>query len=849
MTDSNESNKKETLKISSPSRLQLTKTVESGKVKQNFTHGRSKTVTVEVRKTRTFTAGSGGAMVEIKRGEAGRQNLDEGGRTLTAEERELRMKVLKSAEEASRIASEKREAASAAAAAAAEAAQAEEAALPAEEETYEAPVEAAPQEEKAAPAPRPRNDGIILSPLLANRKLGLGPRGKPATAAPAEPPQPGDERFERASKDAKVEKEAKGGKTLKLARGEERRTGGKVSLNQAMGDYEGRVRSLASMRRQREKVLKKAQGDTGAQEKIVREVVIPEAITVQELANRMAVRAVDVIKTLMKLGMMVTVTQTIDADTAELVVGEFGHKFKRVAESDIENVLKDDEAEDEALLESRPPVVTIMGHVDHGKTSLLDALRSTDVAAKEAGGITQHIGAYQVELDAGKVTFLDTPGHEAFTAMRARGAKVTDIVVLVVAADDGIMEQTKEAINQAKAAGVPIIVAVNKIDKPGADASRVKAELMQYELVPEEFGGDVIVVEVSAKQRLNLDKLIEAILLQAEVLELKANPNRPAKGAVVESRLDQGRGVVATLLVQKGTLKVGDIVVAGASYGRVRTLTDDKGRSIKEAGPGMPIEIQGLSLAPDAGDVFSAVENEKTARDIAEYRERMIREQQTRNLNARTAETMFGTGPNKELALIIKGDVQGSVEAIAGSVTKYASDEVAVKILHTGVGAISESDVTLAKATGALIIGFNVRAQPKAKEMAAREKSDLRYYSVIYDVVDDVKALIGGLLSPIAKENFLGYAEIRQVFNVTKAGKVAGCYVTEGMIKRGAKVRLLRDNVVIHEGTLKTLKRFKDEVKEVKSGFECGMAFENYDDIREGDMIEAFEIEQVARTV
>ncbi len=501
-------------------------------------------------------------------------------------------------------------------------------------------------------------------------------------------------------------------------------------------------------------------------------------------------------------------------------------------------------------MQPRPPVVTIMGHVDHGKTSLLDALRKTDVAAGEAGGITQHIGAYQVDLGGGKVTFLDTPGHEAFTAMRARGAKVTDIVVLVVAADDGIMAQTKEAIAHAKAAGVPIIVAVNKIDKPGADAARVKNELMSHELVPEEFGGDVIVVEVSAKQKLNLDKLVETILLQSEVLELKANPNRAATGAVIESKLDQGRGVMATLLIQKGTLRVGDLVVAGASYGRVRTLINDKGATLKEAGPGTPVEIQGLNQPPEAGDVFSVVESEKVARDIAEYRGQLSRS--VANASApRTMEQLFGEAAAgaKELPVIIRGDVQGSVEAIAASLNKIGGEEAKVKVLHTAVGAVSESDVTLARATGALIIGFNVRASIKAKELAAREKINIRYYSVIYDVVDDVKAAVSGLLSPTRRENFIGYAEIRQVFTVSKAGKVGGCYVTEGVVKRGAGVRLLRDGVVIHQGTLKTLKRFKDEVKEVKSGFECGMAFENYDDIREGDQIEAFEVVEEARSV
>jgi len=830
MTDNNDTMKKDTLKVANPGRLQLTKTVESGKVKQNFTHGRSKTVTVEVRKTRTFAQGAQG-MVEVKQqggfNASGSESAqeDDALRHLTPEEKQARLKALKFAEEQMKLATEQ--------------------------------AKNAPKEEPSrfAKAQEPKEEVFAdASGIVTPRKPIVTPEKDKASQAPNVAVAPSAKTFTKPHHVNEEESESrnnKGGK-LKLKVGEERRSSGKLTVQTALSSMEDqRVRSLASMRRQREKAIKKAQGIHVDAEKVIRTVVIPEAITVQELANRMAERVVDVIKSLMKLGMMVTATQSIDADTAELVVGEFGHKFTRVTEGDVENVLKD-EQEDPANLLPRPPVVTIMGHVDHGKTSLLDALRKTDVAAKEAGGITQHIGAYQVEVTGGqKVTFLDTPGHEAFTAMRARGAKITDIVVLVVAADDGIMEQTKEAIAHAKAAGVPIVVAVNKIDKPGADSNRVKQELMQYELVPEDFGGDVMVVEVSAKTGQGLDKLVETLLLQAEVLELKANPNRTAAGVVVEAKLDQGKGVVTTILIQKGTLRVGEIVVAGPAYGKVRTIVDDKGQSIKDAIPGMPVAILGLSQAPEAGDTFSVVENEKTARDIAEYRERRIREQ-TVAAQARTVENLFGAaaGTNaKELPVIVKGDVQGSVEAIVGSVAKFTTDEVTVKTLHSGVGAITESDITLAKATGAMIIAFNVRAAPKAKEMAAKEKINIRYYSVIYDVVDDVKAALSGMLSPTLKENFLGYAEIREVFNISKAGKVAGCMVTEGVIKRGCKVRLLRDNVVIHEGTLKTLKRFKDEVKEVKSGLECGMAFENYEDIRQGDQIECFEVEAVARTV
>lgn len=858
MTESNDKTKKDTLTVAKPGRLQLTKTIESGKVKQNFTHGRSKSVTVEVRKTRTFAqGGSGGGMVEIKpsSGALGMRGgiFDESMSHLTEGERQARINALKLAEEQMRLENER---------AVERAAEEEKNRVLIEEQKEKEKLE----ELKKQVAQEPKKDvekkefesGVVIpapSGIVTPRK-SLEAKKQPETRSD-EVKSPAGKQNNKLSATVdgfaeEAESKGKAGK-LRLRSSEERRSSGKITVHQALSNIEDqRIRSLASIRRAREKAIKKAMGGGSAEaEKVIRDVVIPETISVSELANRMAERTVDVIKSLMKLGVMATASQSIDADTAELVVGEFGHKFKRVTEGDVENVLKEEE-DDESTLLPRPPIVTIMGHVDHGKTSLLDALRNTDVVAKEAGGITQHIGAYQVQVESGqKVTFLDTPGHEAFTAMRARGAKITDIVVLVVAADDGVMEQTKEAISHAKAAGVPIIVAINKIDKPDADPSRVKQELMQYELIAEEYGGDIMVVEVSAKTGKNLDKLVEALLLQAEILELKANPERAAAGVVVEARLDQGKGVVATVLIQKGTLKVGDIVVAGASYGRVRTIMNDKGLSIKEAIPGMPVVVLGLSVPPEAGDVFSVVESEKIARDIAEYRERLIREKNVA-LSARSVESMFGeaAGTNaKELPVIVKGDVQGSVEAIVASISKYSGDEVVVRVLHSGAGGISESDVTLAKATGAMIIAFNVRAAPKAKEMAARDNVNIRYYSVIYNVVDDVKAALSGMLSPLKRENFLGYAEIREIFNISKVGKVAGCMVTDGIIKRGAKVRLLRDNVVIHEGSLKTLKRFKDEVKEVKNGLECGMAFENYDDIRVGDQIEAFEIEETARTV
>jgi translation initiation factor IF-2 len=623
-----------------------------------------------------------------------------------------------------------------------------------------------------------------------------------------------------------------------------------LTIVEALSGEEGRTRSLASVRRAREKERQKQQAQARADgQKIVRDVVIPENISVQELANRMAERGTDVIKALMKMDVMASMDHVVDADTAELVVAEFGHKVKRVSESDVELGLER-EPDADADLVYRPPVVTVMGHVDHGKTSLLDALRETDVAAGEAGGITQHIGAYQVEMSSGaKITFIDTPGHEAFTAMRARGAKVTDIVVLVVAADDGVMPQTVEAIHHAKAADVPIIIAVNKIDKSGADPTRVRTDLLQQDIVVEEMSGDILSVDVSATARTNLKKLEEVILLQAEILDLKANPNRAAEGVIVESKIDVGRGPVATLLVQRGTLKVGDVFVAGSEWGRVRALGDYRGEVIQEAGPAMPVEVLGLNGAPAAGDDFVVVDNEARAREIAEFRQRRDRDARVMASSRGTVEEMFEKlqeGEVKELPVVIKGDVQGSVEAIQGMLEKLSTDKARVEVLHSAVGGINESDVTLAKAAKALIIGFNVRANPQAREMVRRDGVEIRYYSVIYDVGDDLKRALTGMLDPIFKENFIGYAEIREVFNVSKVGKVAGCMITEGLVRRGAKVRLLRDDVVIHKGALSQLKRFKDDVKEVKEGTECGMAFANYQDIKDGDFIECFEVEEIA---
>lgn len=632
---------------------------------------------------------------------------------------------------------------------------------------------------------------------------------------------------------------------------------GRLTVNQVINEMYDRDRgqSMASMRRAREKA--RAQG--GMKEvakKLQREVTVPETISVQELANRMAERSGDVIKSLMKMGVMATINQMIDADTAELIAAEFGHTVQRVTDADIETDVIGTE-DTSANIIPRPPVVTIMGHVDHGKTSLLDALRATNVVAGEAGGITQHIGAYQITLPSSqKITFLDTPGHAAFSEMRARGANITDIVVLVVAANDGIMPQTIEALNHAKAAKVPIIVAINKIDLPDANPTKIRQDLLQHELVLEEMGGDVLAVEVSAKKKLNLDKLLETILLQAEVLDLKANPDASARGTVVESKMEQGRGSVATILVQNGTLRVGDIFVVGAEWGRIRDIRNDLGQQIKEAVPGMPVEITGLTGTPNAGDGFSVVDDEAQARQVSDYRSRKKRE--SMSVAAASAGKSFEQllaaaqgGGKKELAVVIKADVHGSVEAIASSLNKVAGDntEVAVRVLHTGVGAITESDITLAKASNAMVIGFNVRANAQAREQAENNQINIRYYNIIYNIIDDVKAMLSGMLSPINREEYLGQAEIRAVFNITKVGKVAGCMVTTGSVKRGAKVRLLRDNVVIHEGTLKTLKRVKDEVKEVTQGTECGMAFENYDDIKEGDIIECFDVVQENRVL
>ena len=808
--------KNETLKVSRPDTLSLTKTVEGGMVKQNFTRGRTKTVTVEVRKTRNFARNQGGSMVEV----------DNATRGLSGAEQEARMKALKGLSDKPNSLSQ----------------EAPKVPPRRKVEPQKGVVEAKPAE---AEAPKPAEVEAPKKPAIYVDEMALRnvEAAKKGAAQRASEPQPIKQPDTNKAKEADDKK-----KKIKLKGAEGRRQSGKLTISQALNFGEERTRSLSSIKRARAKAKR---GDDGADtEKRVREVIVPEAITVQELANRMAERAVDLIKALMKLGTMATPQQSIDADTAELLIEEFGHKIKRVTDADVEDVLvhQEDKAED---LVARPPVVTIMGHVDHGKTSLLDAMREANVVAGEAGGITQHIGAYQTQVGDGKITFLDTPGHEAFTAMRARGASVTDVVILVVAADDGVKPQTEEAIAHAKAAGVPIVVAINKIDKQGADPDRVKNELMNFELIAEDFGGDIMMVPVSAIDKTGLDALQEAVLLQAEMLDLQANAKAEASGVVIESKIAKGRGTVASLLIQRGSLAIGDIVVAGASYGKVRAILNDKGQNIAKGIPAQPVEILGLGEPPHAGDDFAVVKDEKTARDITEYRADKAQRMQV-DVSAKSLDQLFaaaGESPVKELAIIIKSDVNGSAEAIIGSLNKFSGDEVKVKVTHSAVGAINESDIALSQATGAIIVGFNVRATTKAREVAMRENIQLRYYSVIYDLIDDIKAALSGMLSPELREDIIGYAEIREVFNVSKVGKIAGCMVSEGMVKRGAKVRLLRDNVVIHEGTLKTLKRFKDEVKEVKNGYECGMAFENYEDIREKDMIECFEVQEIARTV
>ena len=834
-----------------PKTLSLKKT-ETSTVKQSFSHGRTKAVVVEKKRTLGAPAPAkpakdapaaekpAAAAPEIKSAVAAKPPAARGVvlRQLSDEEKARRATALADAKvsdsEARRQADE------------------ESRRRTAEEEKLRAEHIAA-EKRKIEEEARKTADAEARRHAEAEAARRADPRTAPATPAAPEvsrrrPAQ--EEEEETATK--KI-----GGKMVpvkaptpkKVGEGERRK--GKLTVTKALEGDDERIRSVAAYRRHLQRVNKshRAQpaGPAGP-----RDITIPETITVTDLANRMARRVVDVIKVLMKNGMTPTPNDVIDADTAELVAAEYGHVVKRVAESDVLEGLTG-AADDEASLMPRAPVVTVMGHVDHGKTSLLDALRKTDVVAGEAGGITQHIGAYQVQLKSGqKITFLDTPGHAAFTAMRSRGAKVTDLVILVVAADDGVMPQTVEAIAHAKAANVPMIVAINKIDKGDANPMRVKTELLQHEIQVEDLGGQTQAVEVSATKGTGLDKLEEAILLQAELLDLKANPSRAAEGAVIEAKLDKGRGPVATVLVQRGTLKVGDIVVAGSEWGRVRLLQNDRGETIKAAGPSTPIEVLGLSAAPEAGDEMVVVESEARAREVAEYRGRKRRESRQASSSRQTLDQLLKTreaGEKRLLPLVLKTDVQGSAEAIQGALNKLGTDEVGVQILQSGVGGITESDVILAHASGAAVIGFNVRANNQARERAKRDGVDIRYYNIIYNVMDDVKAVLSGLLAPETREKFLGNAEILEVFTISKVGKVAGCRITEGSVKRGAKVRLIRDNVVIHEGELSTLKRFKDEVREVQNGLECGMAFANYQDMQKGDVIECFEVETIQRAL
>ena len=820
------------LDLSRPGKLELKKTVETGQVRQNFSHGRSRMVTVEVRKKRTFAPDAGGHMAEIpaEKDPVAEEQVPEederapdvevetaapasGAPTLTEEEKASRARALEGAK--------------------------------------------LTEKEKAVP-PTAKPDQAVPSELGSDKKSEAEEakreeQAKAAAAAAAAKLAAIDGGEAEAEKKGRGKRGSNrdGQRPPPVRRTEPRRRSGKLTIAEALGDSEERTRSLASIKRAREKEKQQQQEHLSEGKKIIRDVIIPETITVQELANRMAERSVDVIKTLMNMGVMATITQIVDADTAELVVAEFGHNLKRVSESDVELGLKGEE-DDTASLVSRPPVVTVMGHVDHGKTSLLDAIRETDVAAHEKGGITQHIGAYQVTLSSGaKISFIDTPGHAAFTEMRARGANVTDLVVLCVAADDGVMPQTIEAIDHAKAAKVPIIVAINKIDKEGANPARIRTDLLQHDLVLEEMGGDVLAVEVSATEKTNLDKLEETILLQAELMDLKANPDRSAEGVVVEAKMEQGRGSVATVLVQRGTLKVGDIFVAGDEWGRVRALIDVHGENLDEAGPSMPVEVLGLNGTPNAGEEVAVVESEGRAREVVDFRQRRIRDEKAVAGARGTLEQMFEKikeGSDLQmLPVVIKADVKGSVEAIIGALNNMATDEVKAHVLHSGVGGINESDITLANASGGVVIGFNVRANFQARELARQDNVEIRYYSIIYDLLDDLKKTLSGMLAPTIKENLLGYAEIREVFNISKVGKIAGCMVTEGVVRRGAKVRVVRDEIVIHEGELSQLKRFKDDAKEVKDSTECGMGFANFHDLEVGDMVECFETEEISR--
>ena len=819
--------------------LGLKRTVETGKVKQSFSHGRSNTVVVEVKKRRILGRPGEAPPAEAPKPEpvaeapkpapkpaapAPRKPSEQ---DQIAQRKELQEKLLREAEEARLTALEE--------------------ARRREDRTK---VEQGEEERRRAEENRKAEEAAAEEARLKAEEEAR--RAAEAPAEPEAPPQVEEEEVDRGHRRTGGHAPApKRPEPARPSRGrEDHRQRGKLTVTRALSDEDdSRARSLAALRRAREKEKRHHQ-EVGPSAKQVRDVVVPEAITVQELANRMAERGADLVKALFKMGMPVTLTQTIDQDTAELLVTEFGHRVKRVSEADVDIDTSADVDAPETL-KTRPPVVTIMGHVDHGKTSLLDAIRGADVVSGEAGGITQHIGAYQVSLpDKSKITFLDTPGHEAFSEMRARGANVTDIVVLVVAADDGLRPQTVEAINHTKAAGVPMIVAINKIDKPEAKPQKVREELLQHEIIVEDMGGEVQDVEVSATKKTNLDKLLEAIQLQSEILELKANPDRAAEGTVIEAKLDKGRGPLATVLVQRGTLRVGDVFVAGPSSGKVRAMIDDHGRQVKEAGPSVPVEVLGLSAVPSAGDPFTVVENEARAREVASYRQGVLDRKRTTSAPM-SLENMFASHAStiKELPLVIKADVQGSVEAIVHALNRLSTDEIKVRVLHSGVGAITESDVTLASASGAPIIGFNVRPNAKAREVADRNKVEFRYYDVIYHLTDWVKGAMAGELGPEIIETIVGKARVQEVFPAGKKDKAAGLLVLEGVIRKGLNARLTRDDVIVSKTTISSLRRFKDDVAEVTSGLECGVLLADTNDIKPGDSLEVFEVEERARTL
>ncbi len=853
--------------------LTLTRTTSTGTVRQSFSHGRTKQVAVEVREKRSINRpGAGGAAAPGAPGPGVPPPIRTRAATPAAapepvapkpaapgaisdEESRRRDEAVRRAM-AEREAREERQRADEEARRALDDAQRrKQAELAAAEAEAEARRRAEQAEAEAASAA-----AAAAEARLARLQQGAAAAAANSAAQQQQPPSGAGLLDELGGRIKSARKPMPVAPVKPTKKGEPKRREGRLTLDMVEREVAGdddRVRSLAAYRRaqQKEKERRAKMMGGGERDQIKREVVIPETITVQELSNRMAVRVADIIKFMMRQGQMLKQSDELDADTAELIATEFGHVVKRVAESDVEEGLSG-EVDTDDNLQPRPPVVTIMGHVDHGKTSLLDALRKTDVVSGEHGGITQHIGAYQVRLpDGQRVTFLDTPGHAAFSAMRARGADVTDIVVLVVAADDGVMPQTVEAIHHARASGAPIIIAINKIDKPEANPTRALTELLQHEIVTEAHGGDTLAVEVSALKKIGLDKLVETILLQAEVMDLKANPDRPAEATVIESKLDKGRGTVATVLVQKGTLKRSDIVVVGAQVGRVRAITNERGQQLQSAGPSEPVEIMGLEGVPEPGDVLNVVENENRAREVANYRARAKKLKQAGgpSRTGTSLESMmakFKDSTAKELPILIKADVQGSAEAIVGSLEKLAHEEVRARVVLSGVGAINESDVQLAKGSGAPIIGFNVRASKEARDLAEREGVEIRYYNIIYDLIDDIKGVMSGMLTPINRETFLGNAEVLEVFNISKVGKVAGCRVTDGVVRKGAKVRILRDNVVIQEmGVLSTLKRFKDEVDQVVSGQECGMSFGPFQDIKQGDVIECFNVEVVQRSL